>query len=68
MTTERFGVSVPEEIAQKLEELVDECDDLGATRSEEIISAVLAAYFQTCDDSTARIREVLKRYRTEKNE
>ena len=67
MTTERFGVSVPEEIAEKLEELVDECDDLGATRSE-IISAVLAAYFQTCDDSTARTREVLKRYRTEKNE
>jgi len=67
MTTERFGVSVPEEIAEKLEELVDECDDLGATRSE-IISAVLAAYFQTCDDSTARTRVVLKRYRTKKNE
>ncbi len=67
MTTQRFGVSVPEEITQKLEELVEECDDLGATRSE-IISAVLAAYFQTCDDPTARTREVLKQYRTEKNE
>jgi metal-responsive CopG/Arc/MetJ family transcriptional regulator len=66
MAKQRFGVSVPEETGDKLEELVEECADLGATRSE-IIAAVLAAYFRSSDDEIARTRELLKQYRTEKN-
>jgi hypothetical protein len=46
--------------------LVEECADLGGTRSA-IIAAVLAAYFQSSDDEIARMRELLKQYRTEKN-
>jgi metal-responsive CopG/Arc/MetJ family transcriptional regulator len=66
MAKQRFGVSVPEETGDKLEELVEECADLGATRSE-IIAAVLVAYLQSNDDEIARIRELLKQYRTENN-
>ena len=64
MPKQRFGVSVPEETGDKIEEVVEECVDLGATRSE-IIAAVLAAYFQSSDDKIARTRELLKQYRTE---
>ena len=31
MTKEKFGVAVDEEIVREVDELVDECDDLGAT-------------------------------------
>jgi metal-responsive CopG/Arc/MetJ family transcriptional regulator len=66
MTKQRFGVSVPEATGDMLEELVEECADLGATRSE-IIAAVLAAYFRSSDNEIARTRELLKQYRIEKN-
>lgn len=55
----RFDVSVPEETGDKLKELVEECADPGATRSE-IIAAVLSAYFQSSDDEIACTREFLK--------
>ena len=66
MPKQRFGVSVPEETGDKLEEVVEECVDLGATRSE-IIAAVLVAYFQSSDNEIARMREFIKKYRIEKN-
>jgi metal-responsive CopG/Arc/MetJ family transcriptional regulator len=67
MSQQKFGVSVSEETAEKLEELVDECTDLGASRSE-IIDAILSAYLQSSDDEITRTRELLKRYRTERNQ
>lgn len=67
MGQQKFGVSVSTETSEKLEELVDECTDLGANRSE-IVDAVLRAYLQSSDDEIARTRELLKRYRTERDQ
>lgn len=44
MVREKFGVAVSAELVDELDELVDECADLGASRSE-IVEAVLTAYF-----------------------
>ena len=46
-------------------EVCEHCRDSRAR--SEIIAAVLAAYFQSSDDEIARMRELLKQYRTEKN-
>lgn len=67
MVQQKFGVSVSDETGEKLEELVDECTDLGASRSE-IVDAILKAYLQSSDDEIARTRKLLKRYRTERNQ
>jgi metal-responsive CopG/Arc/MetJ family transcriptional regulator len=62
MAREKFGVALSEELADELEELVDECADLGASRSE-IVEAVLTAYFESDVDHTARVRELVIRRR-----
>jgi metal-responsive CopG/Arc/MetJ family transcriptional regulator len=67
MVQQKFGVSVSEETGERLEELVDECTDLGASRSE-IVDAVLTAYFRSSDDEITRTRELLKRLRTENDQ
>jgi metal-responsive CopG/Arc/MetJ family transcriptional regulator len=67
MAQQKFGVSVSEETGEKLEELVDESTDLGASRSE-IIDAILMAYLRSSDDEIARTRELLKQYRVESNQ
>ena len=67
MPQQKFGVSVSEETGERLEELVDEYTDLGASRSE-IVDAILSAYIQSSDDEITRIRELLKRYRTERTQ
>jgi metal-responsive CopG/Arc/MetJ family transcriptional regulator len=38
-----MGVSVRTELVEELDTLVDECSDLGASRSE-IVEAILTAY------------------------
>jgi metal-responsive CopG/Arc/MetJ family transcriptional regulator len=67
MAQQKFGVSVSEETGEKLEKLVDESTDLGASRSE-IIDAILIAYLRSSDDEIARTRELLKQYRVESNQ
>lgn len=67
MTQQKFGVSVSEETGEKLETLVNESTDLGASRSE-IVDAILMAYLQSSDDEIARTRELLKQYRVESNQ
>ncbi|GAB7011194.1 hypothetical protein [Halorubrum trueperi] len=43
MVKEKFGVAVDEEVVQEVDELVTECDHLGAS-SSEMIKAILTAF------------------------
>ena len=62
MTREKFGVAVAEPLADELDDLVEECADLGASRSE-IVEAILTAYFESDVDHVARVRELIIRRR-----
>ena len=64
MAREKFGVAVSDELVDELDELVDECADLGASRSE-IVEGILTAYFQSDIDHAARVRELIIRRRKE---
>jgi len=56
------GVAVDEEIVQEVDELVAECDDLGASRSE-IVEAILTAFIQSESDHAKQVREIIIRKR-----
>ncbi len=62
MAKTKFGVAVDEEIVEKVDELVAECDDLGASRSE-IVEAILTAFVQSESDHSERVREIIIRKR-----
>ena len=62
MAKEKFGVAVDEEIVQEVDELVAECDDLGAPRSE-IVEAILTAFIQTESNHAKQVRKVIIRKR-----
>ncbi len=62
MAKEKFGVAVDEEILQEVDELVDECDDLGVSRSE-IVEAILTAFVQSESNHVKRVREIIIRKR-----
>ena len=55
-------MAVDEEIVQEVDELVAECDDLGATRSE-IVEAILTAFIQTESNHAEQVRKVIIRKR-----
>ena len=58
MAKMKFGVAVDEEIAREVDELVDECDDLGVSRSE-IVEAILTAFVQSETNHVERVREII---------
>jgi metal-responsive CopG/Arc/MetJ family transcriptional regulator len=58
----KFGVAVDEDIASEVDELVDECDDLRASRSE-IIEAILTAYVRSDSEHAEQVRELIIRRR-----
>jgi metal-responsive CopG/Arc/MetJ family transcriptional regulator len=60
MTKMKFEVAVDEAIASEVNELVDECDDLGASRSE-IVEAILTAYVRSDSDHAKQVRELIIR-------
>uniref|UniRef100_A0A7D5KKB4 Ribbon-helix-helix protein, CopG family n=1 Tax=Natrinema halophilum TaxID=1699371 RepID=A0A7D5KKB4_9EURY len=60
MAEERFGVAVDEEIEREVDELVAECDDLGASRSE-IVEAILTAFVKSETNHVERVREIIIR-------
>ena len=62
MTKEKFGIAVKEDIVQEVDELVAECDDLGASRSE-IVEAILTAFIQSDSDHVEQVREIIIRRR-----
>ncbi|GGI94794.1 hypothetical protein GCM10008995_01260 [Halobellus salinus] len=62
MTKEKFGVAVGEETVQEVDELVAECDDLGAAGSE-IVEAILTAFVQSETNHVEQIREIIIRKR-----
>jgi metal-responsive CopG/Arc/MetJ family transcriptional regulator len=57
-----MGVSVRTELVDELDTLVDECADLGASRSE-IVEAILTAYFQNGEKQIKQTRELIIRKR-----
>ena len=62
MAKQKFGVAVDEEIVREVDELVAECDDLGASRSE-IVEAILTAFVQSESNHAKRMREIIIRKR-----
>ena len=62
MAKEKFGVAVAGDVADELEELVSECEDLGASRSE-IVEAILTAYVRSDTDHVKQVRELIIRRR-----
>jgi metal-responsive CopG/Arc/MetJ family transcriptional regulator len=62
MCKEKFGVAVDKEIVQEVDELVAECDDLGASRSE-IVEAILTAFVQSESNHAEQVRKIIIRKR-----
>ena len=62
MTRTKMGVSVRTELVDELDTLVNECSDLGASRSE-IVEAILVAYFQNEEERIKQTRELIIRNR-----
>lgn len=62
MGREKFGVAITPEIVDELDELVEECADLGASRPE-IVEAILTARLQSDVDHVTRVRELIIRHR-----
>jgi metal-responsive CopG/Arc/MetJ family transcriptional regulator len=63
MAKAKFGVSVAEEIAEEIDDLVEECEDLKASRSE-IVEALLVAYLNSDDiDHGEQVRELIIQHR-----
>ncbi|MFQ3320612.1 MAG: metal-responsive CopG/Arc/MetJ family transcriptional regulator [Natronomonas sp.] len=62
MTKVKFGIAVDEEIVREVDELVAECADLGASRSE-IVEAILIAFVQSSSNHAERVREIIIRKR-----
>jgi len=62
MAKEKFGVAVDEEIVREMDELVAECDDLGASRSE-IVEAIPTAFVQSKSNHAEQVRETIIRKR-----
>ena len=62
MGKKKFGVAVDDEIVHEVDELVAECDDLGASRSE-IVEAILTAFVQSESNQAEQVREIIIRKR-----
>jgi metal-responsive CopG/Arc/MetJ family transcriptional regulator len=61
-----MGVSIRTELVEELDTLVDECSDLGASRSE-IVEAILTAYLQNDEERIEKTRELVIRNRKRSN-
>jgi metal-responsive CopG/Arc/MetJ family transcriptional regulator len=59
---EKFGVAVSAELVDELDVLVDECADLGASRSEIVEASSQRTFDQTLYH-TARVQELIIRRR-----
>jgi metal-responsive CopG/Arc/MetJ family transcriptional regulator len=57
-----MGVSIRTELVDELDTLVDECSDLGASRSE-IVEAILTVYFQNDEEQIEQTRALIIRNR-----
>ena len=66
MTRTKMGVSVRTELVDELDILVDECADLGASRSE-IVEALLTVYLQENEERIKKTRELVIRNRKRSN-
>ena len=62
MSNTECGVSIADELVEKLDDLAEQCVDLQASRSE-VIEAILTTYFQGDIDHEARVRELIIRRR-----
>ena len=66
MSRTKMGVSVRTELVEELDTLVDECSDLGASRSE-IVESILTAYLQNDEERIEKTRELVIRNRKQSN-
>ena len=64
MSRTKFGIAVSEDVVTDLEAVVEECEDLQASRSE-VVEAILTAYFASEADHTERVRELVIRRRND---
>lgn len=63
MAQTKFGVAVSPHVAEELDDLVEDCADLRASRSE-VVEAILMAYLQTDADRTKKTRQLVIENRT----
>jgi len=66
MTRTKMGISVRTELVDDLDALVNECSDLGASRSE-IVEAILTAYLEGNEEQIEKTRELVIRNRKQSN-
>lgn len=58
MNRTRFGVSIDSDVADEIDSVVSECEDIDANRSD-VVDVILTAFVQSTDDSTRRVRELV---------
>ena len=61
MSRRKIGISPQSEVVDRLDDLVDECEDLRVSRSE-LIEAILVAYFEANENSVDTTRELVHSY------
>ncbi|WP_158228691.1 hypothetical protein [Halorubrum sp. C191] len=66
MSRTKMGVSVRTELVEELDTLVDECSDLGASRSE-IVESILTAYLQNDEERIEKTPELVIQNRKQSN-
>ncbi len=66
MARTKMGVSVRTEVVDELDTLVDECSDLGASRSE-VVEAILKAYLRGDEEKIEQTQELIIRNRKRSN-
>lgn len=60
MAKEEFGIAVEEDIVREVDELLAECDYLGASRSG-MVEAILTAFVRSEANHAERVREIIIR-------
>ena len=59
MSRRKIGISPQSEVVDRLDDLVDECEDLRVSRSE-LIEAILVAYFEILRANPSALGSLMK--------
>lgn len=62
MSRRKIGISPQSEVVDRLDDLVEECEDLRVSRSE-LIEAILVAYFEANENPVDTTRELVVQLR-----
>jgi metal-responsive CopG/Arc/MetJ family transcriptional regulator len=54
----KFGVSIDDDVAERIGEIASSCEDIDANRSD-VIDGILTAFVEGNDEPTRRARELI---------